>query len=90
MTAEDPAQLVFRVREEVRPRKMRPMSSQSVWLVVAIIAAIVFVLFVRAMLERSAWTAGHSDTAASLETTRVAYDLLRQLDENVYEACKGL
>lgn len=39
---------------------MQPFSSQSIWVVIAIVAAIVFVLFVRAMLERSAWTAGRS------------------------------
>ena len=50
---------------------MQPFSSQSIWLAVAIIAAIVFVLFVRAMLERSAWTAGHS-SEVSFEETHVS------------------
>jgi hypothetical protein len=57
---EDPAQLEFRRRPENRPRRMRSFSPQSAWLVIAIIASLLFVLFVRAMLERSAWTARHS------------------------------
>ena len=67
VTLEDPAQLEFRRRPEERPRRMQPFSSQSIWLVIAIIASIVFVLFVRAMLERSAWTAGHSTDVVSEE-----------------------
>jgi hypothetical protein len=66
MSFEDPAQLEFRRRPENRPRRMQPFSSQSIWLVIAIIASFLFVLFVRAMLERSAWTAGPStDPVAS-------------------------
>jgi hypothetical protein len=64
---EDPANVEFRRRPEQRPRRMQPFSSQSIWLAIAIVAAIVFVLFVRAMLERSAWTAGHSPDVVSQE-----------------------
>lgn len=74
MSFEDPAQLEFRRRPEQRPRRMQPFSSQSIWLVVAIIAAIIFVLFVRAMLERSAWTAGHSPDVVSSEPSYVPSD----------------
>jgi hypothetical protein len=73
MSFEEPAQLEFRRRPEQRPRRMQPFSSQSIWLVIAIIAAVVFVLFVRAMLERSAWTAGHSTVVVS-EEPRVPSD----------------
>jgi hypothetical protein len=73
MSFEDPANLEFRRRPEQRPRRLQPFSSQSTWLVVAIIAAVVFVLFVRAMLERSAWTAGHSPDV-SFEETHVSSD----------------
>lgn len=74
MSFEDPAQLEFRCRPEQRLRRMQSFSSQSVWLVIAIIGALVFVLFVRAMLERSAWTAGRSTEVAVASTDHVPSD----------------
>ena len=42
-----------------RPRELR-RSSAWTWWVVAVISAVLFVLVVRALLERTAWTAGPS------------------------------
>lgn len=56
--------LTFRDRLDRRPRRAVPKSG-AVWLVVAVVAALLFVLTVRALLQRTAWTAGASSLPAT-------------------------
>ena len=55
--------LNFRERPDQRPHRQSGRSSTGPWLVVAVIAAILFVFAMRALLERTAWTAGSSPVA---------------------------
>lgn len=69
--------LTFRKRPDKHSRRppRRPLSMP--WLVVSIVAAILFVFVIRALLERTAWTAGASPatetTQPSLMTSAPEY-----------------
>lgn len=67
--------LAFRERPDRRPRRAPSSKSGAVWVVIAIIAALLFVLTIRALLQRTAWTAGASpatDVSASAADARDA------------------
>ena len=57
--------LAFRARPHSRSRRRpAPRRSSVAWIVVAVVAAILFVLVIRALLQRTAWTAGASQVSA--------------------------
>lgn len=63
MSIEDPAHLVFRERTDLRPPRRRASSWSAGSLLLAVVAAAAFLLLVRAVLDRSAHTAGSSESA---------------------------
>jgi hypothetical protein len=61
---EGPADLVFRAQPGRRIAKWDPSSSVP-WLVIALVSAVLFVLTIRVLLERTAWTAGGAKPAST-------------------------
>lgn len=72
MPMDDLENLSFRERPDRRFGRPPRRSPAVPWLVVAIIAAILFVLVVRALLERTAWTAGASPVPEKTHPTPMA------------------
>ncbi len=75
--------LTFRARPDRRPIRQSTRSSTLPWLVVAVIAALAFVFVVRALLARTAWTAGASpvpETAQSMPHAAQVHDAARVPD----------
>lgn len=56
--------LVFRARRQRMPPGSARRASTAVWWVVAVVGALLFLLTVRALLVRTAWTAGPSPVSA--------------------------
>lgn len=54
----EPEDLIFRSRSTARPCRRQPQSSSVGWWVLALVSAIGFFLVIRALLDRTAWTAG--------------------------------
>lgn len=65
MNSDDTGNLSFRARPGRRPSRRASRSSTLPWLVVAAISGVLFVMVVRALLERTAWTAGPSPVPAA-------------------------
>jgi len=65
MSIQDPVHFKFRERTDIRPLRRRSSSWSAGWLLLAFVGAVAFVLLVRAMLERSAHTAGPSEAAVA-------------------------
>ena len=63
MQLDDPANLHFRASR--RPRRRAPERVAWGWWVLALVSAVGFVLVIRALLARTAWTAGPSPQATS-------------------------
>lgn len=72
MPVDDLENLSFRERPDRRSGRPPRRSSTVPWLVVAIIAAILFALVVRALLERTAWMAGASPVPEKTHPTPMA------------------
>ena len=67
----DPAHVVLRARP--KDHRPRPRStSWGAWIVVAVVCAIAFVFTVRALLARTAWTAGSSSSAVTEPAARAS------------------
>lgn len=66
--------LSFRVRPDRRPRRQAPRKSSLAWIAFSIIAAILFVLVIGALLQRTAWTAGASPVPATSEIAEANAD----------------
>lgn len=67
MNPDESGNLSFRPRHERQPARRVRRSSTLPWLVVAVVSAVLFVLVVRALLERTAWTAGPSDVPVATD-----------------------
>jgi len=65
----------FRERLDRRPRRS-PSRSGAVWLVVTVVAALLFVLTIRTLLQRTAWTAGASSPAVAEPSTAARKDAM--------------
>lgn len=65
---DDPAHLTFRSRNHARAGRQ---GSQAVWIVVALVGAVLFVLLIRTLLERTSATIGGSVTNAPVVTSDV-------------------
>lgn len=79
MSIQDPAQLQFRERTDVRSRRKAPSSFSAGWLVVVLVGAVGFVLLVRTILERSAATAGPSSFVTAGAPVRSDAELKAEL-----------
>jgi len=64
----DPAHLTFRSRNHARAGRQ---GSQAVWIVVALVGAVLFVLLIRTLLARTSATIGGSVTSVPVETSDV-------------------
>lgn len=74
MQVDDPGDLTFRPRRDRWSRHRTPRI-HTIWWVVAMVAAIAFVLVIRALLDRTAWTAGHSKPQAQISAAPSAGQL---------------
>ena len=76
--------LTFRERHGRVLKRPATRSSTGPWLVVAVIAAIIFVFVMRALMERTAWTAGASPTAENNQSTPVEPPRQDYVDESAF------
>jgi hypothetical protein len=67
MSIQDPADIVFRERSEVRPRRKVTSSSQAGWLVLVLVGSLVFVLLMRELLDSTEATAGAARSTAAAQ-----------------------
>lgn len=74
MQHDDPANLQFRVRPDRRPRRVHTSNGFNWWWVVAIVGAIVFVLLIHALLDRTASTAGPPPEVRRSPVPEVRYE----------------
>jgi hypothetical protein len=64
--------LTFRARPRWQSGRPARRSSAVLWIVIAVIAAILLLFFVPALLERTAWTAGDSPLPETVQATKTA------------------
>lgn len=79
MSMEDPANLVFRKRRAIQPR--HAPSSQAPWLVVTLVGALVFILLIRSLLDRTGATTGSTPAAAQQQLRDAASETEASADD---------
>lgn len=85
MHLDDHENLTFRKRPDRQSKRQPRSSSTWPWLVLAVIAAVLFVFVIRALMGRTAWTAGASPIAEKTQPEPVLVPSQDFADVSVFQ-----